>query len=120
MRLFTVGLAALSLPLAVGATPADAAPATSDVVPLACQNPVPRLDKPTRGSVISDEAPLRIGPNEGCRASAIEHKGAELIFYCYVTNSSGNTWTFVQNPRVVAYGWIWDAHLSGYGSPNRC
>lgn len=120
MRRFIAGLATLLVPPTVGISPASAATTTFEATPLACQNPTPNLDTPTNGSVISEKAPLRIGPNEGCHASANIHKGATLIYYCYVTNSSGNTWTFVQNPRVMAYGWIWDGHLSGHGSPHSC
>ncbi|MDF4250392.1 hypothetical protein [Streptomyces sp. WMMB303] len=49
-----------------------------------------------------------------------------IDYHCYVTNSYGNTWTYVrvQTGTLSDYGWIYDGNLpsngSGHGSPVHC
>ncbi|CAL9628808.1 MULTISPECIES: hypothetical protein [Streptomyces] len=63
----------------------------------------------------ADTAPVRMGPYGDCTKVTSYSAGTSVPVNCYVTNSYGNTWSYVRGS-----GWVWDAHLSNGGSPHPC
>ncbi len=65
---------------------------------------------------------LYIGPYSACSTTGfVAAHGDRLRLWCYVTNSYGNEWTYVQDTVNDRYGWISDANFVGaVGATNRC
>jgi hypothetical protein len=62
-----------------------------------------------------DTTPARVGPYEACYPASTYPAGTRLTVNCYVSNSYGNTWSYIRGT-----GWVFDEHLSNYGSPYPC
>lgn len=108
----TVMATAAALTATVSATTtATAAPADrcSQAAPTRADNPY------TTTHTAVDAAPLRMGPYGECYRLKTYAAGTRIEVRCFVVNEYGNTWSYVPGA-----GWIWDAHLSGNGSPHRC
>ncbi|MFE9387915.1 SH3 domain-containing protein [Streptomyces sp. NPDC006784] len=127
----TALLSATAVAIAPGATAASAsAPALkSAAVDCSWSKPGDKDHssyKGLRSGVYS--APVRKGPYGDCSATRwLYTDDAPMIdYHCYVTNSYGNTWTYVrvQTGTLSDYGWIYDGNLpsngSGHGSPVHC
>ncbi|NYI03761.1 hypothetical protein [Allostreptomyces psammosilenae] len=113
----TTTAAALLLAAASGIavpTTATAANSAADCpwtqgAPTRAQNPYEQTD------YTIDETPLRVGPYGACDQIYTYAPGEPVTVRCYVTNSYGNTWSYIPGS-----GWVWDEHLENYGSPHRC
>ncbi|MET8572950.1 hypothetical protein [Streptomyces sp. NPDC004783] len=113
----TACASALLLAAATFAFPATAAPSgaescTSHQVPSSGYTP-------TDGSAL-DEAPVRSGPHSTCSVRWYLDPGEDFVYWCYVYNESGNSWTFGYAPEGGKYGWVYDPHLADYGSKTQC
>lgn len=60
-------------------------------------------------------APVRMGPYGACDSVGTLPVNSSVTVDCYVTNSYGNTWSYIHG-----YGWVWDSNLKNNGSPNAC
>lgn len=60
-------------------------------------------------------APVRVGPYGACGQVGTLPVNSSVTVDCYVTNSYGNTWSYIHG-----YGWVWDSNLVNGGSPDRC
>ncbi|MCP2163378.1 hypothetical protein [Goodfellowiella coeruleoviolacea] len=118
--------AVVGLALLAAAPAASAAPTTQpgDVGVLACSSAPrsPSNKDTTVGAVKSGHnAPIRRGPYGDCDPPLLyAGAGTALDYWCYVSNSYSNTWTFVTEPRTGVTGWVYDDHLTGNGSSVPC
>ncbi|MFE9853485.1 hypothetical protein ACFYPN_32525 [Streptomyces sp. NPDC005576] len=60
-------------------------------------------------------ATVRVGPYGACTATNSYAPGQSLTVNCYVTNSYGNTWSYIRGS-----GWVWDANLRYGGAGALC
>jgi SH3-like domain-containing protein len=123
MRRIATGLAALSLPLAVFASPASAAPTTTgqnapEVSPLACTQPS-WTSHPQAGGFTTDGTNIRIGPTTQCTSVGLGYRSHSVTYHCY-RSGEGGTWTHLRNNTTGAQGWVKDSLLVGYGSSYPC
>lgn len=123
MRRIVIGLAALSLPLAVFAAPASAAPTTmgqsaSGVRPLACTQPG-WTSHPQSGGFTTDGTNIRIGPTTECTSVGLGYRSHSVTYHCW-RSGAGGTWTHLRNNTTGAQGWVKDSLLVGNGSSHSC
>lgn len=60
------------------------------------------------------------GPYAGCSIDGYIDSSTRLHYHCYVTNDSGNTWTWVRVVGQDIAGWVWDSNLKYGGSAVKC
>ncbi|WP_063798539.1 hypothetical protein [Nocardia sp. NRRL S-836] len=60
------------------------------------------------------------GPYADCSIDGYIDSSTRLHYHCYVTNDSGNTWTWVRVVGQDIAGWVWDSNLKYNGSAVRC
>ncbi|WP_225804031.1 hypothetical protein [Streptomyces sp. NK15101] len=110
-----IALAALLLavPAAVAA-PAEAAPPAADC-PWYQGAPPSSLNPYSSTDYAAGSAPIRVGPYDACTAVSTKPSGTAITVNCYVTNSYGNTWSYVRGS-----GWVYDGNLRNGGSPHPC
>lgn len=75
-----------------------------------------------RTGYLTATAVVRGGPEGACSYVSNEQNHPYMVYYCYVVNKYGNTWTYgrVSSGGGYIYGWVWDGHLSGDGSNKPC
>ncbi|MER7521025.1 hypothetical protein [Streptomyces sp. NPDC126499] len=60
-------------------------------------------------------APIRVGPYGSCTAVSTKPSGTAITVNCYITNSYGNTWSYIRGS-----GWVYDGNLRNGGSTHPC
>ncbi|MEU7481942.1 hypothetical protein AB0A63_38635 [Lentzea sp. NPDC042327] len=108
--------------LAAGGVAIPVSASASDVGALACsQHSHSAKDTFNRGRAAKSSIPIRsAGPYSGCSIDGYVDNTVNLHYHCYVTNSAGNTWTWVRVVDQPVAGWVWDENLVGGGSAVRC
>ena len=123
MRRIAIGLAALVLPLAVMAAPANAAPTTrgqdvSAVSPSACTQPG-WTSHPQSGGFTTDGTNIRIGPTTGCTSLGLGYRSHSVTYHCW-RSGEGGTWTHLRDNTTGVQGWVKDSLLRNNGSAYLC
>ncbi|MFE6101038.1 hypothetical protein ACFVQ4_13835 [Streptomyces laurentii] len=114
-------VAALTLAAAglLGTPAAHAAPTATAPVAAACPwtkgAPASNLNPYSETDYASGSAPVRKGPYGECDPVGTIPSGGSVSVNCYVTNSYGNTWSYIRG-----YGWIYDGNLRNGGSTHPC
>ncbi|MEV2211317.1 hypothetical protein AB0H86_07550 [Streptomyces sp. NPDC050997] len=44
----------------------------------------------------------------------------KFVYWCYISNESGNTWSFGYAPEGEKFGWVWDGNLYANGAREHC
>ncbi|BAU85098.1 hypothetical protein SLA_4210 [Streptomyces laurentii] len=107
-----LSLAAVGL---LGAPAAHAAPSAAAACPWTQGAPASNLNPYSQTDYASGNAPVRMGPYGECGSVGTIPSGGSVSVNCYVTNSFGNTWSYIRG-----YGWIWDNNLRNGGSTHPC
>ncbi|MFG2131622.1 hypothetical protein ACGFNV_27910 [Streptomyces sp. NPDC048751] len=108
-------LGTLAAPTAVAAEHTADAPAAAAACPWSQGAPPSNLNPYRTTDYAAGNAPVRMGPYGVCDQVTSIPSGSSVTVNCYVTNSYGNTWSYVRGS-----GWIYDANLRNGGSPYPC
>ncbi|MCX2180904.1 hypothetical protein KV205_10225 [Streptomyces sp. SKN60] len=105
----------LAAPAVVVAAPAEAAEAAATACPWSQGAPPSNLNPYSSTDYAAGSAPIRVGPYGACTAVTTKPSGTAITVNCYVTNSYGNTWSYVRGS-----GWVYDGNLRNGGSTHPC
>jgi hypothetical protein len=64
--------------------------------------------------------PVWNGPSTNCSHVFSVYTDTRMDYHCYIFNSAGNTWTYMNFPDLGFFGWVWDGNLKDNGSPIHC
>jgi hypothetical protein len=65
-------------------------------------------------------ANLKVGPYASCNNVVWMPAGTHVYYWCYISNSYGNTWTYARIAGTQTHGWIVDGKLNDNGALARC
>jgi hypothetical protein len=78
-------------------------------------------DKFNDGYPSKSSVPVREdGPSADCYIDGYIDDSTRLHYHCYITNGSGNRWTWVRAVGEDIAGWVYGANLKYGGSTEKC
>ncbi len=113
--------AAVTLPVAIFAAPAQAAPQVSTPQNAVCGHRAPRnLDPISSITGAANAALIRSGSSRSCARLGQSSSTDRLDFFCFTVGNDGFTWTYLKNRTTGKAGWTRDDLLPRDGSSFFC